>query len=93
MNPLCETIKTSQTLIALESTMQRVRHVSEQIHILLEDDARIEDLQDLYKDVTQSLLANVILQYHNSILRAHPMVQEKCRVLVDMVEGLYRLVK
>ena len=87
------TAKTSEVLAALEAEKQSLLKCRESIVLFLEDDARIEDVQDLYGKAGKDMLAKALIQEHTALLTAHPMVLEKCREIVDIAEGIYRLVK
>lgn len=87
------TVKTSDILNKLEIELQTVRTVREQVHMDLEDDARIEDLQERYKSLVQNKYAQYITQYWEAKKRAPFSVVMKCEELCREADALYRLVK
>ena len=87
------TVKTSDILSKLEIELQTVRTVREQVHMDLEDDARIEDLQERYRDLVQNKYAQYMTQYFEAKKRAPFCVIMKCEELCREADALYRLVK
>lgn len=86
-------VKTSDILVKLEIELQTVRTVREQVHMDLEDDARIEDLQERYKSLVQNKYAQYMTQYFEAKKRAPFAVVLKCEELCREADALYRLVK
>lgn len=87
------TVKTSDILKKLEIELQTVRTVRDQVHMDLEDDARIEDLQERYRDLVQNKYAQYMTQYFEAKKRAPFVVVMKCEELCREADALYRLVK
>lgn len=87
------TEKTSDILDRLEQQKEALLMVRESIVLYLEDDARLEDIQEMYAERAKDNLAKCILAYWVALRNAHPCVIEKHREIVDMSEAIYRLVK
>ncbi len=81
-------------MLSLRNQLITVQEITHIIKMDLEDDARIEDLQDRYKDGACEMLANALLMRINinKILGDEVLVREAERVC-DAYEALYRLVK
>jgi len=87
------TEKTSDILAQIQLDINTVHIVRQQVHMDLEEDARIEDLQIRYRDLVQEKYAQYMVQLFNARKRANISVVMKCEELCAVTDALYRLVK
>ncbi len=79
-------------LTTMDAQAKILRGVRDCIAASLEDDARIEELTDLYKMSVERMLQSARLQLILSGIVKSEIVTEKARALVAQAEAVYRLV-
>lgn len=87
------TVALSLLLKTLESEAECVRKIRDTIAIALEDDARIEDLQELYAYPVGKMLEMAKSQAELAALTESEVVTAKAAALVSQLEAVYRLVQ
>lgn len=76
----------------LNEQSEILRRLRDAIVVSLEDDIRIEELQELYRESVGRMLQSARLQLILSGVVGSEIVTEKARELVSQAEAVYRLV-